>query len=597
MSLLHGFRALNLTTLSSDDNVTSLAQLPANLLEVLIPGYSIISNFLLHVLGFDATLLVLIFALLFGLYTAVTFLWTHAYAQFEEYFTSLVYIDHDDDMYMQVMKWLQAQKAVKSSRKIIAKTSEKSVWELQEGDGGMEELIQDSQGLLNFSSWDAKVPPEFRPFYGTYHFFHKGRYFNFVRAVTPVLQHGWGGTHFHNEESITLRCIGRSTEPIKNLLRECRNQYAQKKLVSTVVHRPANKEARTREKYVWQTVATRPSRPLDTVVLDSIQKENLLNDINEYLHPSTARWYANRGIPYRRGYLFAGPPGTGKSSLAWAVSGVFGLGIFCISLVDPTLTEDELGTLFLHLPSRCVVLLEDIDSAGLIKRHESEDQDDEGSDAATAGVDKSGAQIGAEIAKALQSANKNERLKGKNNNEGISLSGLLNAIDGIASHEGRVLVMTTNFPNKLDDALIRPGRVDLRIDFTLATRHQTCELFTRMYSPDQPRQAAILSPTGAKSLGFMPTKAGIDTPPQTPRSNDAVKGLDNTKTENIASIAARFAEKVPENAFSPAEIQGFLLKRKKEPLRALNEVESWRDELLKAKAKKQQSSALEANKE
>ena len=84
-------------------------------------------------------------------------------------------------------------------------------------------------------------------------------------------------------------------------------------------------------------------------------------------HPATARWYANRGIPYRRGYLFHGPPGTGKTSLAFALAGFFGLHIYAVSLLDSTLTEEELGTLFKDLPPRCIVLLEDIDVAGLAR--------------------------------------------------------------------------------------------------------------------------------------------------------------------------------------------------------------------------------------
>jgi hypothetical protein len=66
-------------------------------------------------------------------------------------------------------------------------------------------------------------------------------------------------------------------------------------------------------------------------------------------------------------------------------------------------------------------------------------------------------------------------LKGQgrsDNQNGISWSGLLNAIDGVASHEGRVLIMTTNKPEKLDDALIRPGRVDLQVKFTYATKEK-----------------------------------------------------------------------------------------------------------------------------
>lgn len=610
MSLSSSFRALKSTNLSPDNNnTTSLTRLPANLLEALIPGYSIISGFLLDVLGFDITLVVSVFAFVFGLYTAVKFIWKHAYAQFQEYFMSFICIDSDDDIYDQVMKWLQGQKMVQKSRSLVAKTSQQSIWDLQGEDGEIKAL--DNHALLNFSNWDAKVPPEFQPYFGNHRFFHKGRYFEFRRSTKPVMHQGWGGSIFQNDETIQLTCVGRSTQPIKDLLMECRDQYLTTRRANTVVRRPATKEHRNRGRTVWNTVAKRPSRPLDTVVLDKTQKESLLADINEYLHPSSPRWYANRGIPYRRGYLFAGPPGTGKSSLAWAVAGVFGLEIYCISLVEPTLTEEDLGILFANLPRRCVVLLEDIDSAGLVRRQSSEgDGAIKGENEIKAEAEKTGAEIGAEIAKAIKSASTNNKSKNNNSNsnEGISLSGLLNAIDGVASHEGRVLVMTTNFPEKLDDALIRPGRIDMRIDFTLATRNQICELFTRMYSPDHHNQStASVAKVGSgpgtanvnpirgfpglspSSESISPVEADLNTPSQMPQSGTSVSdatAASDTKIEDISSIASQFANSIPDSVFSPAEIQGFLLTRKKEPLRALDEVNSWRDKLLAAKALK-----------
>ncbi|PMD55325.1 uncharacterized protein K444DRAFT_697289, partial [Hyaloscypha bicolor E] len=124
----------------------------------------------------------------------------------------------------------------------------------------------------------------------------------------------------------------------------------------------------------------------------------------------------------------------------------------------------------------------------------------------------------------------------------ISLSGLLNVIDGVASHEGRVLVMTTNHREKLDPALIRPGRVDHEVEFENATQKQAQELFERMYT------------TTAVS-----TKA---------KDEELV-------TEELSQMAKEFAKKIPDRVFSPAEIQGFLLKRKKEPRKALLEVEDW----------------------
>ena len=58
-----------------------------------------------------------------------------------------------------------------------------------------------------------------------------------------------------------------------------------------------------------------------------------------------------------------------------------------------------------------------------------------------------------------------------------TMSELLNAIDGVASQEGCVLIMTTNHPALLNNALMRPGRIDMKVEFTLASRVQMRELF------------------------------------------------------------------------------------------------------------------------
>lgn len=617
MAFSKAFRKLETISPSADDLPASLTQLPANILEVFIPGYSVISTFLQQALGFDITLIVSIFFLLFGLYTAIRFIWKHFLDHFNEYFTSFICIDSNDDIYNHVMNWLQSQKLIRKSRSLAASTGYESIWD-SEDTTNIDIELEDPTVLLNFSNWGARIPPKFEPYYGSHRFFHKGRYFRLTRSTKPVASQGWGGTVFQNDESITLTCIGRSTQPIKDLLIECRDQYLKQSKACTVVRRPAPKESRSRGRGVWTMVAKRPSRPMDTVVLDHAQKNRILTDINEYLHPSTPRWYANRGIPYRRGYLFAGAPGTGKSSLAWAIAGVFGLDIYCISLVEPTLTEEDLGILFTSLPRRCVVLLEDIDSAGLVRRQEIEDvgkaksKDDE--------KEETTARIGTEIAKAIKAVqDKSEKSKSNEKNQGITLSGLLNAIDGVASHEGRVLIMTTNFPEKLDDALIRPGRIDLRVDFTLATRPQISELFTRMYSPDLPNKAfepvkITMIQTSESTLHHrVNSKAGLTEKsnseailtngtlisdasvtkvlPPSQRSSLLFNGLSASSTPELEEIALKFSGKFPEGVLSPAEIQGFLLTRKKEPLRALEEVEAWRDKLLTAKAEKSKTAA------
>lgn len=602
------FNALrNLQGVNTSDvnKTTSITQLPANILEAFIPGYSIISKFLWDVFGFDVTLVVSICLLTFGLFTAGSYVWNHTSNWFEQYFMSFVSINSDDDIYDHVMEWLAAQDISKRSRSLMAKTGHESAWDLQDGVEVEEEM--DSESYINFSNWDAKVPPKFQPYFGTHWFFHRGRIFKFKRSNKTMMSAGWGGNVFTEDENISLTCIGRSTQPIKDLIKETRDQYLDKEKACTVVRRPAPKDQRGRGRSVWHRVATRPSRPMETVVLEPSQKDAVLADINEYLHPSTPRWYANRGISYRRGYLFEGPPGTGKSSLAWAIAGVFGLDIYCISLVEPTLTEEDLGLMFTSLPRRCVVLLEDIDSAGLPKRQDLEkDTKNDTDDAA--------AKLGAEITKAIQTAQESNKGKGKDNNQGISLSGLLNAIDGVASHEGRVLVMTTNFPEKLDEALIRPGRIDMKVSFTKATRAQICELFTRMYSPDTPTKPVLEAikndPLPATSNGLRqrsnaatrasgtvkhespttPLPKRIDhlpTPPESPHPNRTTKFPSNKlPLSELDDIAAEFAARLPESTFTPAEIQGYLLTRKKEPIRALEEVEAWRDAVLEAREKK-----------
>jgi chaperone BCS1 len=123
--------------------------------------------------------------------------------------------------------------------------------------------------------------------------------------------------------------------------------------------------------------------------------------------------------------------------------------------------------------------------------------------------------------------------------------------------------MTTNTPEQLDAALIRPGRVDLQVAFTLATRGQIHETFMRMYSQTPEEQT-----TGSR----LPSS----------KSQPISKITDSAALEEMAR---KFAEQLPADKFSPAEIQGYLLMRKKDPQRALNDVEKWRDEMLKSKKK------------
>jgi mitochondrial chaperone BCS1 len=174
--------------------------------------------------------------------------------------------------------------------------------------------------------------------------------------------------------------------------------------------------------------------------------------------------------------------------------------------------------------------------------------------------------------------------------------------------------MTTNHPEKLDEALIRPGRIDHQVAFTNATQHQVKELFERMYTHDLPRTTKIPSSTSSPPASSAPPpySSGASTPiisgnnelpptenenlpapPPTPPIEATVNGVvkdgkggkEEWTEEELIDIAKKFAAQVPDAVFSPAEIQGFLLKRKMEPRRALDEVGSWVEEMRGVKVK------------
>ena len=557
-----------------------LNDLPTTILESFIPGYRLISRLIYQATGIDINLFVSIFAVIVALATGLRFLWDRFYMLFSKFYMSSIHINDEDDLFQGVLDWIATRKVTKTARTLKAVTRTGKDWikefaqdnddsigsavgnnsrSSSSGNNGNKNAEISGQNdetlgagpIFNFKQLEAKVGPRFEPYYGTHHFWFRGRLFLFQRTRRDI-----GGGYLSymalEEQLLTLSTPGRSTVPLKHLIREIKDWSFERQKHLTVIRRPRPMESHGYKS--WIKVTVRPSRSLNTVALDGHQKSAIVRDVNHFLHPATPLWYSSRGIPYRRGYLFHGPPGTGKTSLVFALAGLFGLNIFCLSLLDPELSESQLICLVNDLPYRSLVLLEDIDSAGLSRSENDSKENANDSDDSDCDDD--------DTAKSKKSKKK----KGKAKKCSISLSGLLNAIDGVAIQEGRLLVMTTNHPDRLDEALVRPGRVDMQVKFGLATQVQVYDIFVRMFQ----RSDEYASDT--YHLNSKLSSAG----------NEKEKA-EEEEEERLEDLAEQFAAKVPDCKLSPAEIQGFLLLHSEKPREALNEVEAWcRDKLSKA---------------
>ncbi|XP_036290473.1 mitochondrial chaperone BCS1 isoform X2 [Pipistrellus kuhlii] len=213
----------------------------------------------------------------------------------------------------------------------------------------------------------------------------------------------------------------------------------------------------------------RRRRPLNSVVLEQGLADRILKDIREFI--DNPKWYIDR-----------------------ALAGELEHSICLLSLTDSSLSDDRLNHLLSAAPQQSLVLLEDVDAAFL-----SRDL-------------------------AVENPVKYQGL-GR-----LTFSGLLNALDGVASTEARIVFMTTNHVERLDPALIRPGRVDMKEYVGYCSNWQLTQMFQRFYPGQAPALAQV------------------------------------------------FAERVLKTTtqISPAQVQGYFMLYKNDPAGAMQNVESLR---------------------
>lgn len=176
----------------------------------------------------------------------------------------------------------------------------------------------------------------------------------------------------------------------------------------------------------WKKGGKLPIRPVSTVFTMNNQGQQIVRSIKEF--EDRREWSLLRGLPHRLGILLDGPAGTGKSSLLHAIASETGRSLYYLNLGGVE-NDKELTDLVSSGRNwrRTLLVIEDFDATGAKVSRKEEDGE-----------------------------------KGEGYKRGVTLSALLNVLDGLIAPDGLVVVATTNHPERLDPALIREGRFDIR---------------------------------------------------------------------------------------------------------------------------------------
>ncbi|WWC89949.1 uncharacterized protein L201_004878 [Kwoniella dendrophila CBS 6074] len=348
----------------------------------------------------------------------------------------------------------------------------------------------------------------------------------------------------------------------------------------------------------WQSPVSRPARPWSSVILPNNLKNDLLRDIEKFLSEKEIRWYAARGIPHRRGYLFHGAPGSGKTTLVTAIASKLALDIYVINPAQRGMDDAKLAKLFRVCPAKSVILIEDIDC--IFPRGRGQNTTAlEFEDELIKGHHDDADQIDCQV----QSPNASIVGGGKHDlaPSTVTMSGLLNAIDGVSSQEGCILVATTNHSERLDPALSRAGRFDIEIEFTFATPSQARDLYLHFYpleefrSTSKAHESIISSAGGSDDLNekerISSMRAISNTSPIFLKDQSELEELADKFVNSIFSDEAEVPDednqleylkdtqtsRVAQPKFSMASLQSFLLRYKEDPVSACNpkNLEEW----------------------
>jgi hypothetical protein len=320
-------------------------------------------------------------------------------------------------------------------------------------------IIRMRQAMFDTSSWwrfdDVDSPDEsmkhrsqiatsFSPGYGNHYFFHKGRlcWFNIKNLDSQ-------GVTFQKRE-VTVSILFGSLRLLDDIL----NQFAIKPQEGELnVYQFSDND--------WDAIAPLAPRHLDSVITANNLKQHLLTRIDRFL--ASKEWYETRGIPWKLCILLHGKPGTGKTSLIRALATHYHRSLCFLNMAETggKRFEQALG----KLSKKSFLVLEEIDCSPSTSKRASAKKTKKNSDK----DQKTATVVTSNVADVLDEEDGDKDGMGAMIDEmynmaGGSLSSTLNALDGLMTPSGMIVLATTNHVEKLDPALLRKGRFDVVVE-------------------------------------------------------------------------------------------------------------------------------------
>lgn len=296
--------------------------------------------------------------------------------------------------------------------------------------------IRWSRSLAVESAWEADYDGEILPGDGTHYFIWRGRPCWLRKSRVEQ-----SGTTHEITHEIRVGMLGRN----KNLLIQMVDEFRWK---------PGAERGNLwiASGTDWSTQRKISPRDLSTVILNAGVKERLVEHLAWFY--GARDWYAKRGLPYRLVVLLEGPPGTGKTSLLRALAGYFNRDLCPLNIAG--ISAEKLPHLIQGAPANSFIVMEDFDaSPDVIDSKDGDDQDG--------------------LGQLLRRSGK---------------SALLQALDGIDVLDGQVIFLTTNHINRIDPALIRDERVNLKIHLGLL-KNEAIHRYIELVFPEHKHEARL----------------------------------------------------------------------------------------------------------